>query len=191
MQLNQPLFISIIIILTISVLLSFFVYKNLTQSAGAIYLRHEENIKNNDINAIQYQKESQSADSNFYIVSVVAEDLKVPFFGTAFHVNYDPAKFTYDHFSLGDYFTSQDDPLVLVNDNIDENGRHNGKITIGISLKRGQILNKQKGPLLKIFFKKFSGNTEQNQDIQLYFSNTVFSTFDRERKDIKNVTFYP
>lgn len=158
-----------------SLLLCFLICKNLIQSAGAISLNYED-----------------------HIVSVVAEDLKVPFFGTAFHINYDPKNFIYDHFSLGDYFNASDDPLVLVNSTNTGINTPKGVIVVGISLKRGQLLSKTEGTLLKLYFKSINNPSTpqftQTSESSFTFSNAVFSTFDtnkNERQDIQNITFKP
>lgn len=197
MHLKNPIFFYIFLIILFCLLLSVIIYKNFMQSAGAIFLKH-----------VQYEKIYEPANPDFYIVSVTAEDLKIPFFGTAFHINYNPQDYTFDHFTLGDYFETQDDPMVLVNSNVGsqnlETGLSTGKIIVGISLKRGQLLTKPEGTLLKLYFKDVSKKNlfnnfraypeEQKPSNEFSFSNAVFSTFDNingERKDVENITFYP
>ncbi|MBN1494109.1 hypothetical protein JW911_00010 [Candidatus Peregrinibacteria bacterium] len=163
----------IIIALTIVLIVTFYVCKILIQPAGAIYLTRQQS-------------------SSFEIVSVVAEDMSVPFFGTAFHINYNTSELKYDHFSLGDYFTPQDDPLVLVSESLT-----NEKIMAGISLKRGNVIKKPNGTLIKLYFKPIKNIQFPQTEIspsEFSFSNTVFSTFDmqtKQRKNIANITFYP
>jgi len=180
MQFKNPLFLYVITIILFCLLLSLIIYINSIRSAGAISLKQENNV-----------------------VTIVAEDLKVPFFGTAFHINFDPQKYTYDHFTLGDYFEIQDDPLVLVNPVISKNSSPknslNGEIIVGISLKRGQIITKTEGTLLKLYFKEISNKNIFNNftddkipSNEFSFSNAVFSTFDKkkgERSNIKNIKF--
>ena len=122
---------------------------------------------------------SHHDDSNFHIVSVNAQNLRFPFFGTAFHIHFDSNDYSYDHFTLGDYFTTEDSPLVLINEG-------QGKIIVGISLKRGEVINKPEGTILKLYFKNHSGNSG-NQNFK--FSNEVFSTFNGKRVDIENIDF--
>jgi hypothetical protein len=127
---------------------------------------------------------AQNSTSDFHIVSVKAENLRYPFFGTAFHLHYDPNDYSYDHFTLGDYFTSQDSPLVLIHEGREYGDR--GELIAGISLKRGKVINKPDGTLLKFYFKPIS-NDSGNQNFT--FSHEVFSTFDKERKDLTNINF--
>lgn len=145
--------------LTIIVVLGIYVY-TLAIPVGKIFLTHE-------------------ISDNFHVVSVNAAELKAPFFGTAFHVHYDSEDLTYDHFTLGDYFASDNSPLVLVNESDEK-----GKVVVGISMKRGSLIEKSDGILLKLYFK---GGTSNEPDFA--FSNTVFSTFENGRKDIDGVDF--
>jgi hypothetical protein len=176
MQFKNPLLFSIILFATMLISV-FYIYIFLIQPAGAIYLT--------------YETPDPYDSTNFYIVTVAAEDLKVPFFGTAFHINYNPEVYKYDHFSLGDYFEPQDDPIVLVNESTQNPVESNAKIIIGLSLKRGQIIKKSEGTLLKLYFKNSNSIMDQTTGSDFHFSNAVFSTFDKKRKDIKNITFYP
>jgi hypothetical protein len=179
MHLKNPFIFPIIFTIIIVLLLTYLLYKNFIQSAGAIFLQYE--------NTSNIEKISLSENSSFQTVSIVAEDLKVPFFGTAFHINYNPQNYIYDHFTLGDFFSSDDDPLVLVN-------QKDSKIIVGISLKRGQLLTKSEGTLLKLYFKNDSPSALLNPNNDFSFSNAIFSTFDKqkgERQDIQNITFNP
>ena len=127
---------------------------------GEIFLTHQDN-------------------PNFHKVLIQAKDLRYPFFGLAFHLKYDPNTYEFDHYSLGDFFTSQDDPITLVNN------KENTIIT-GISLKRGQSIKSTEGTLLNLYFKH--KNPQENLN-SFAFENTVYSTFDKERKDIGNFIF--
>lgn len=129
--------------------------------AGEIYLDHHDNQQT-------------------HIVSVNARNLRYPFFGTAFHLNYNPNEYIYDHFTLGDYFSPEDSPLTLVHESV------KGTVVAGISLKRGEIIKKSEGTLLNFYFRKRSS---QNNTNDFLFSNAVFSTFENERRDIDNIIF--
>ncbi len=120
---------------------------------------------------------------NFHIVSVNADGLRYPFFGTAFHLHYDIGALTYDHFTLGDYFSLDDSPLVLVN----ETGEK-GTLVIGISLKRGQLIDKPDGTLVNLYFKS-DREADTVKDSTFSFSNTVFSTFDEKRVDVVGIVY--
>ncbi|MBU1446326.1 hypothetical protein KKD70_03625 [Patescibacteria group bacterium] len=111
--------------------------------------------------------------------------LSDPFFGTAFHVNFDSQKYKFQNYSLGDFFTSQDDPLVLVEDNQD------GIIMVGLCLKQGKTIKKENGTLLTLNFEPQQNQKAayQNDFPAFAFSNTVFSTFNKNRQDIMNFTF--
>ncbi len=132
------------------------------KSAGFINLVHEQ-------------------DERFHVVRIEGFNLEHPFFGLAFHLNYDEKLFEFDHFTLGDYFTTENDPLTLVSKDQNES-----KIVTGLSLKRGQLIDKSEGTFLKLYFKK------KIYDPSIYgfvFEQGVFSTFDKERMDIENVEF--
>lgn len=160
--------------------ISTFLYTNNFSSAGKIHLTHHEN-------------------KQYHIVTVEAEDLKYPFFGTAFHLHYNTDQLKFHHYTLGNYFTTAQSksPIILIEDK-------DGRIIAGISLKRGEKITKEKGSLVHFYFekgpdygletkpgKKFEADQElvSNFKPELAFSNTVFSTFDKERKDIETVKF--
>lgn len=211
MYIKNPSLLSIILITAIVLLLIYIFYKSFIQSAGAILLKQENPSTDGNASLIT-NTQTYSNPSNFYVVDVVAEDLKVPFFGTAFHINYNPQNYIYDHFTLGDYFSSDDDPLVLVNPTVIKDNQtdqannedSNAKIIVGISLKRGELLTKSQGTLLKLYFKNNSQSKLSNLSFtnldpngsnnDFSFSNAVFSTFNTakgERQDIQNITFNP
>ena len=135
--------------------------------AGEIYLTHKQSHE---------QTPPQTAEQT-HIVEVNIKDLGYPFFGTSFHLQFDPEKYEYDHFTLGSYFSSSDNPLVQV-------AQKDNAIIVGISLKRGNLITKKDGTLLKLFFK--NKQEPDSQSITNFaFSNTVFSTFNNERKNIQ------
>ncbi|MFC1656089.1 hypothetical protein ACFL3C_04415 [Patescibacteria group bacterium] len=148
-----------IVLLTLIVSLGVYIY-TLAIPAGTISLAYK-------------------TSEDFHIVSVNAGGLRRPFFGTAFHLHYDIDALIYDHFTLGDYFTSSDSPLVLVNESLEK-----GTLMIGISLKRGELLDKPDGTLVNLYFEGRPKN-----DSTFTFSNTVFSTFDEEREDVSSIDF--
>ena len=117
-------------------------------------------------------------------VTVTAENLSYPFFGTAFHLHYDPNLYTFNRYTLGDYFEISDDPVVLVRES------EPGTLIAGISLKRGHTIDKEGGTLLTFYFTGGSSAPHEDETGNFTFSNTVFSTFDEERKDLDNIDFY-
>ena len=121
---------------------------------------------------------AHSQTENFHIVEVQAKDLSYPFFGTSFHLSFDPSKYAYDHFSLGSYFQNAD-PLVQIAPNGNE-------VIVGISLKRGALINKKDGMLLKLFFNQKSPSADKTQ---FRFSSPVYSSYNNGRKDINNIIF--
>jgi len=131
---------------------------------GEIYLTH-----------VQAHEQTTDQNADFHVVEVNAKNLAYPFFGTSFHIHFDPSKYEYDHFTLGSYFTSSDNPLVQV-------AQKDATIIAGLSLKRGNLITKKEGTLLKLFFKNKQSSL---QEANFTFSNTVFSTFDKERKNIQ------
>ncbi|MFC1810509.1 hypothetical protein ACFLZH_03335 [Patescibacteria group bacterium] len=148
----------IIIILCIT---GFTLYIN-AKSAGAIRIMHE-------------QTEMQ------HIISIEGNELNYPFFGLAFHLLYDPKLYEFDHFTLGDFFETSDDPMAFVDESLKK-----PEIVAGISLKRGQLIDRPEGTFLKLYFNK----KEYQPDIHGFvFEHGVFSTFDEERKDITEVEF--
>lgn len=127
------------------------------------------------MNLIHEETETQ------HIISVEGNALLDPFFGLAFHLQYDPSQYEFDHYDLGDFFEPDDDPFAFVDDS-----REFPEIIAGLSLKRGKTINKSEGTFLKLYFNKkvyepdFSGfKLEQG----------VFSSFDERRKDIESVEF--
>ncbi|MBA4336415.1 hypothetical protein C0416_01395 [bacterium] len=132
---------------------------------GEIYLTHVQ---------AREQNTKQTAEQT-HIVEVNIKDLDYAFFGTSFHLQFDPEKYEYDHFTLGSYFSSSDNPLVQV-------AQKDSAIIAGISLKRGNLITKKEGTLLKLFFKN---KQTALQEANFAFTNTVFSTFDKERKNIQ------
>ncbi len=128
---------------------------------GEIYLAHEDN-------------------NNFHVVEVSAKDLAHPFFGTSFHLKFNPGQYEYSHFSLGSYFV-QTSPIVQV-------AQKGNEIIAGISLKRGSLIKDSEGSLLKLFFKR---KTSDISTSSFSLAKGVFSTFDNGRKDIGSVKFAP
>lgn len=131
---------------------------------GEIYLTH-----------VQAHKQTQEQTADFHVVEVNIKNLAYPFFGTSFHLRFDPTKYEYDNFTLGSYFTSSDNPLIQV-------AQKDAAIIVGLSLKRGNLITKKEGTLLKLFFKNKQTSL---QEANFAFTNTVFSTFDKERKNIQ------
>lgn len=123
---------------------------------------------------------AQRENGKYHVATVEAEMLREPFFGTAFHLNYDPEQLEFHHYTLGDFFSSKT-PITLINDK-------GGKVIAGLSLKRGEIIESSEGALVHFYFVK---REKYKQSPALYFSNTVFSTFKKERKDINSVNFKP
>jgi hypothetical protein len=128
---------------------------------GEISLAHRENEK-------------------YHVVTAEAANLREPFFGTAFHLNYDTDQLEFHNYTLGEFFSSKT-PLTLIN----EKG---GKVITGLSLKRGESINNKEGPLVHFYFLK---GKKYKPDPAVYFSNTVFSAFEKERKDVNSVKFEP
>lgn len=166
--------------------ISTFLYTNNFSDAGKIHLTHHENRQ-------------------YHIVTVEAENLKYPFFGIAFHLNYITDQLKFHHYTLGNYFTTAQSksPIVLIDEK-------DGKIVAGISLKRGNKITKEQGSLVHFYFEKgpyygFEAKPDDKVEAlrgldqglkgsfkpELVFSNTVFSTFEKERKDIDAVNFIP
>ena len=116
-----------------------------------------------------------------HIISIEGIGLDYPFFGLAFHLLYDQDAYEFDHFTLGDFFTSADDPLALIEKNPDE-----PEIIAGLSLKRGQTMPKSDGTFLKLYFNK---KVHEPGIYGFVFEHGVFSTFDEKRKDITEVEF--
>jgi Cohesin domain len=121
---------------------------------------------------------AHSKSEQLHTVEVKAKDLASPFFGTSFHLTYNQDQYEYDHFSLGSFF-AESDPLVQV-------APRDNSIITGISLKRGSLIKKSEGSIIKLFFK-----TKQTNPPTSSFSltNTVYSTYDNGRKNIPSVKF--
>jgi len=132
------------------------------KSAGFINIFHEET-------------------ENFHIVKINGFELEQPFFGIAFHLHYDEKLFEFDHYTLGDYFESDDTPLTMVS-----KYKNKPKIIAGISLKRGNLIHKKEGDFLNLYFRKKS---EEPDIFGFVFEEGIFSTFDKERRDVENVEF--
>jgi len=120
-------------------------------------------------------------NKNFYIIDINARDLKKPFFGTSFHLNFNKNQYNYDHYSLGTFFTLDDNPLIQV-------AQKDNSVLVGISLKRGNIIKKRNGNILKLFFIQKTTTPETSS---FSFTRGVFSTYDKGRKDILNFKFNP
>lgn len=123
---------------------------------------------------------AQRENEQYHVVTVEAEKLREPLFGIAFHLNYDPHQLEFHHYTLGDFFSSKT-PITLINDK-------GGKVITGLSLKRGEKIEADKGMLVHFYFLK---GKKYESDPALYFSNAVFSTFEKERKDVNSVKFKP
>lgn len=121
---------------------------------------------------------AHSKSNKFHIVEVQAKDLASPFFGTSFHLTFNQNQYEYDHFSLGSFF-EESDPLVQV-------APKENSVVIGLSLKRGSLIKKSEGSIIKLFFK-----TKQTNPLTSSFSltNTVYSTYDKGRKNIPSMKF--
>lgn len=131
---------------------------------GEIYLTHKDN-------------------NNFHIVEVNAKDLAHPFFGTSFHLHFNQDQYKYDHYSLGSYFEADDNPLVQV-------AQKDEKIIIGISLKRGSLITRRDGTLVKLFFTQKTLIKNPATDTSSFsLASAVYSTYDNGRKDIPTVKF--
>jgi len=147
-------------------------------------------VKANSQSGKIYMTISQQSQQNQTISSPLKLGIKIttqnqPFFGTAFHVNFDSRNYKFQNYTLGDFFTTQDQPLVLVKDNND------GIVMVGLSLTQGKTIIKSDGTLLTLNFIK---TTELSLSPQYHhpdftFSHTVFSTFNKARQDINNFVF--
>lgn len=151
--------IIIYIVIVIALLASVYGYSH-TMHSGTISLHHHE-------------------DKKYHVLTVTMNNVSAPFFGTAFHLHYNPQQLAFDHYTLGNYFVANN-PITLINDK-------KSTIVAGLSLKRGETIDENEGALLHIYFNK-ERNYKQNPTA--YFSNTVFSTFTDKRKDIP-VNFVP
>jgi hypothetical protein len=127
------------------------------------------------INLIHEETETQ------HIISVDGNALLDPFFGLAFHLQYDTEQYEFDHYDLGDFFSTGDDPMVFV-----EDSREYPEIIAGISLKRGKTINKSEGTFLKLYFNK----KVYEPDVSGFkLEDGIYSSFDEGRKDIESVEF--
>lgn len=143
----------------IALLTSVYGYKYFTHN-GTISLTHNEKQK-------------------YHVVTVTMNDIPAPFFGTAFHLHYNPKQLSFNHYTLGNYFFEKN-PITLIDNKAET-------IVVGLSLKRGERIAKNEGKLLHIYFNKESN---YKQKPAVHFSNTVFSTFTDKRKDLP-VNFIP
>ncbi len=116
-----------------------------------------------------------------HIISVEANALLDPFFGLAFHLQYDPEQYEFDHYDLGGFFSESDNPMVFV-----EESREHPEIIAGISLKRGKTIKKSEGKFLKLYFNKKAYEPDVNG---FKLDQGVYSSFDEGRKDIDAVEF--
>jgi hypothetical protein len=142
---------------------------------------------------ISQQNETTSSPLKLEI-KIASQD--IPFFGTAFHINFNPQQYKFQNYTLGNFFTAQDEPLILVKDNGD------GIIMTGISLKQGKTITKPEGTLLTLNFTKLTSNIPPNQNQpssisslphknipDFTFSHSTFATFNKQRQNIQNFTF--
>ena len=157
--------ILIIAFLTLAILIVLTV--RASAPAGKIYM------------AISQQNETTSSPLKLEI-KITSQD--IPFFGTAFHINFDPQKYKFQNYTLGNFFTAQDEPLILVKDNSD------GIIMTGISLKQGKTITKPEGTLLTLNFTKLT-STPHTITQDFTFSHSTFATFNKQRQNIPNFTF--
>ena len=127
------------------------------------------------INLIHEETETQ------HIISVEGNALLFPFFGLAFHLQYDPEQYEFDHYDLGDFFGPQDNPMTFVEDS----GEY-AEIIAGLSLKRGQIIEKSEGTFLKLYFNK---KVYEPDFTGFVIEDGVFSSYDKGRKDVDSVEF--
>ena len=116
----------------------------------------------------------------FHVVEVKAKNLAYPFFGVSFHLNFNKDTYKFDHYILGSFFKDSD-PLVQV-------AEKNNQIISGISLKRGSLINKKDGTLLKLFF---TANQNNVKTTDFYFTSPVYSTYSNGRVNIDRVIFTP
>ena len=181
------------IIIFIVGVLTFLLFTTLkiNTAAGKIYM--EANLQNLTQDTANFSTNNSTKNSQLLILEIKITSLSKPFFGTAFHIDFDKEKYEYQGYELGNFFTQENQPIVLIRDN------HDGIIMTGISLiKNNQTINKS-GTLLKLNFKPKSkqiNTMASNKSIQklpnmndFQFSHTVFSTFKETRKDIKNFVF--
>jgi len=107
--------------------------------------------------------------------------LKYPFFGLAFHLEYDPGQYEFDHYDLGSFFSESDDPMVFI-----EDSQEHPEVISGISLKRGKTIEKSEGTFLKLYFNK---KVYEPDFTSFKLENGIYSSFDEGRKDIESVEF--
>lgn len=148
--------------LTIIICASGFALHHHNRVAGFINIFHEEN-------------------EQYYILKIQGFELEHPFFGLAFHLNFDSDLYEFDHYTLGDYFESNDSPLIMVSKYKDE-----PKIIAGVSLKRGNLINKREGTFLNLYFTK---KQDKVDPLSFEFEDGIYSTFNEARADVENVVF--
>ncbi len=148
--------------LTIIICVSGFALHHHNRMAGFINIFHEETDQH-------------------HILKIQGFELDQPFFGIAFHLHFNPELYEFDHYTLGDYFESNDTPLVMVSEYKDE-----PKIIAGLSLKRGDLIHKREGTFLNLYFEKKQDKTDP---LSFKFEDGIYSTFNEARKDVENVAF--
>ena len=123
----------------------------------------------------------KKANGTSYIVEVKAKELPKPFFGTSFHIVFDNNNYIYNRFSLGSFFATDDDVLVQV-------AQKDNSIIVGLSLKRGHIINKTNGVMLKLFFTQ---KPHASPATHFSLTNGVYSTYKNGRENIDSIKFKP
>lgn len=152
----------LLITLTIIICVSGFALHHHNRVAGFINIFHEET-------------------NEHHILKVQGFELEHPFFGLAFHLHFNPDIYEFDHYTLGDYFDTNDPPLVMVSEHKNE-----PKIIAGISLKRGDLIDQKNGTFLNLYFLK---KQDQTDPLSFKFEDGVYSTFNEERIDVENIVF--
>jgi hypothetical protein len=121
----------------------------------------------NQNNSIMFKE--TKIDNDQVEVKVLANNLKDEILGAAFNIEYDNENLSYNNFSPGEFFEQGGEPIYLCSPKKNKPGL----IVCGITLKRGDKLQKGSGTLISLYFKIKSNNWDD-----FMFENTSVSPKD-------------
>lgn len=132
-------------------------------------------LKNDDELFGRVFMDGEFLDGDLLKIFVIAEDMKTPVLGIAFHLQYEPEKLAFLRYEPGVFLENGGDPFYLVH-------VENGKIVFGETLRRDDAFPVGGAEIAYFYFQILDG-----EEFTFKFNNGVISTLDTIRQDIDKI----
>ncbi len=123
--------------------------------------------------------DAEFLDGDILKISGIAQDIKAPVLGLAFHLKYDENKLAFLRYDPGDFLERGGDPFYLVTRDLT-----GGRLIFGETLRRDDSFPVGGGVVSDFYFQILGG-----EEFAFNFENGVISTLDTVRQDIDKVVW--